>query len=542
MFGSYGGGSSLIAAEQSLELESIEVIGSSEQDVKELKISEIKKTSKELDKQQVSDSRDLVKYETGISVVETGRMGASGYSIRGVDENRVDISIDGLKQAETISSQGFKDLFEGYGNFNNTRNSVEMETVKQVNITKGADSIKAGSGALGGSVMFETKDARDYLLEKDWHYGFKVGHSSANSERMHSHTLAARAKWFDVLVIKTDRDGHETKNYGYSSYDDDVTGKLRERVDPYHIKKESTLLKFGFQFNETNRFNIAYDNSKNRNQGTDWSNILTQISRGSGGQSNSYISDKIRHTDDSVERKNLNFSYENYDETPFWDSLKISYSKQKINLRAKTDEYCDGKKCIDIQNPSGIQLKNGKIVDQYGGEFNHTSEKYKTIQDTTVWNGAAYTEEEFKKDLADAKSSGVKLAPNFEEDLKSYIGKSYSYYGHMSYIKPKVTDTTVYTITDSKGKALAEGMAGDYKTLTSRDLKVDCNKYPNLCTSGIAAFSTSTRSYKKYDLKPNANGIASLDNNTDSILLPPSLGYLQNLWKDRSLKNRHQAV
>lgn len=124
MFGGYGGGSSLIAAEQSLELESIEVIGSSKQDVKDKKISEIKKTSKELDKQQVSDSRDLVKYETGISVVETGRMGASGYSIRGVDENRVDISIDGLKQAETISSQGFKDLFEGYGNFNNTRNSV----------------------------------------------------------------------------------------------------------------------------------------------------------------------------------------------------------------------------------------------------------------------------------------------------------------------------------------------------------------------------------------------------------------------------------
>ena len=71
-----------------------------------------------------------------------------------------------MHQAETISSQGFKELFEGYGNFNNTRNTAEIETLKQVTIRKGADSLKSGSGALGGSVSFDTKDARDYLLNK----------------------------------------------------------------------------------------------------------------------------------------------------------------------------------------------------------------------------------------------------------------------------------------------------------------------------------------------------------------------------------------
>ncbi|WP_216658170.1 TonB-dependent receptor plug domain-containing protein [Campylobacter mucosalis] len=158
------------ANEQTINFEEIEVVAKEEQGVKDRKIGEIKKTAKELSKQQVSDTRDLVKYETGISVVESGRFGASGYSIRGVDENRVAIQIDGLNQAQTLSSQGFKEIFEGYGNFNNTRNGVEIETIKQVNITKGADSIKTGSGALGGSVMFETKDAKDYLIDKDWHY------------------------------------------------------------------------------------------------------------------------------------------------------------------------------------------------------------------------------------------------------------------------------------------------------------------------------------------------------------------------------------
>lgn len=126
-----------------------------------------------LSRNMVSDGRDLVRHETGITVVEAGRFGTSGYAIRGVDENRVAVMIDGLRQAETLASQGFKELFEGYGNFNNTRNSVEFENVKKATIKKGADSVTAGSGALGGAVIFETKEAKDYLTEKKLACGFK---------------------------------------------------------------------------------------------------------------------------------------------------------------------------------------------------------------------------------------------------------------------------------------------------------------------------------------------------------------------------------
>lgn len=108
------------------------------------KIGETTKTAKKIEKEQSQSVKDLVRYETGVTLVEAGRFGNSGFTIRGVDENRVAINVDGLAQAETLSSQGFKELFEGYGNFNNTRNGVEVETLKEVNITKGADSIKNG--------------------------------------------------------------------------------------------------------------------------------------------------------------------------------------------------------------------------------------------------------------------------------------------------------------------------------------------------------------------------------------------------------------
>ena len=67
------------ADEKDVKLDSIEVIGTTpDDDVKTKKVGETKKSAETLSKQQVSDSRDLVKYETGVTVVEAGRFGASG--------------------------------------------------------------------------------------------------------------------------------------------------------------------------------------------------------------------------------------------------------------------------------------------------------------------------------------------------------------------------------------------------------------------------------------------------------------------------------
>jgi|GEM_PF-137833 hemoglobin and hemoglobin-haptoglobin-binding protein B len=374
-------------ATNEVELNEVVTSGEAEDDPLQKKVGEIKKTTKQLDKEQINDTRDLVRHETGVTVVETGRMGSSGYAIRGVDENRVDISIDGLRQAETINSQGFKEIFEGYGNFNNTRNGVEVENIKAVNITKGSDSTKSGSGALGGSVMFETKDARDFLIDKDYFLGYKNSYSTVNSERLKSYTLAGRFKWFDLLVIKTNRKGSETKNYGYESYDDREIRKIRDKADPYRIKKDSDLLKFGVSFNETNRLSVAYDNSRSVQMGTDLSYALTppdlqNLTAGNWGDSNRQ--NDMRHTDDRSTRRNLAFSYENYDDTPIWDSLKITYSKQHINLKAKTDEYCEGNNCTDTKNQSGMHLdENGKMVDENNKELKQA------IKSSTVFSNSA---------------------------------------------------------------------------------------------------------------------------------------------------------
>ncbi|HHX2271680.1 TPA: TonB-dependent receptor domain-containing protein, partial [Haemophilus influenzae] len=378
------------------QLEQINVSGSTETiNVKEKKVGETQISAKKLAKQQASDSRDLVRYETGITVVETGRTGASGYAVRGVDENRVGIMVDGLRQAETLSSQGFKELFEGYGNFNNTRNSIEIENVKTATITKGADSLKSGSGALGGSVIFETKDARDYLIDKDYYLSYKRGYQTMNNQNLKTLTLAGRSKKFDILVVDTKRDGHEIENYDYKIYpnkqaDLSKVGPTREKADPYQITRQSTLIKLGFQPNENHRLSVALDDSTLETKGMDLSYIFNQCK-------NTKCEDKYgeRVIHDQSKRRNIQFSYENFSQTPFWDHIKLSYSSQKITNKARSDEYCHQSTCPGVRNPQGLHLeeKDGvyKIKDKYGDELKSVDDggyyrKFKNSKDENADN------------------------------------------------------------------------------------------------------------------------------------------------------------
>ncbi|HDR0829354.1 TPA: TonB-dependent hemoglobin/transferrin/lactoferrin family receptor, partial [Pasteurella multocida] len=336
--------------------------------IQDQKVGETRIGTERIRRQQMSDSRDLVRYETGVTVVEKGRFGASGYAIRGVDENRVGIMIDGLHQAETLSSQGFKELFEGYGNFNNTRNGVEMETLKQANIQKGANSIKTGSGALGGSVIFQTKDARDFLINKNWFVSYKKGYSTADNQHLSTLTLAGKYKSLDVLLVSTTRKGHEVENYGYKSYNERIQGRTREKADPYHRTLDSKLIKIGFQPNENHRFSVMADLYQSTSKGHDFSYTLKPNT-----QYQNYDEVELRHTNDKVERTNYAFSYENYSINPFYDTLKLTYSNQHINTRARTDDYCHGNdKCPDQGNPLGMKYnEENKLVGNDGIAVNY---------------------------------------------------------------------------------------------------------------------------------------------------------------------------
>ena len=324
-------------------LNEIKVIGGR----KVQKLGEEKIHRQALDKQMVSDESDLVRYDPGISVVEGGRSGSNGFAIRGVDKDRVAINVDGLAQAESRSSEAFQELFGAYGNFNANRNTSEPENFSEVTLNKGADSLKSGSGALGGAVNYKTKSASDYVSEeKPYHLGIKGGYIGRNSQKFSSITAAGTWLGLDALMVYTRRFGKETKNNSDAA-DTVITdnkqswspnagstnygsrGIARSKPDPQNWENISTLFKLGYNFNDQNRIGWIYEDSRTDRTTTELSNMWAANWKGEA------LGD-TRSRQDISYRKRIGFEYKNQLEKGPWDSLNLRYDRQTIDMSTWT--------------------------------------------------------------------------------------------------------------------------------------------------------------------------------------------------------------
>ena len=325
------------------ELNEVKVIGGR----KVQKLGEEKIRRQALDKQMVSDESDLVRYDPGISVVEGGRSGSNGFTIRGVDKDRVAINVDGLAQAESRSSEAFQELFGAYGNFNANRNTSEPENFSEVTINKGADSLKSGSGALGGAVNYKTKSASDYVSEeKPYHLGIKGGYIGRNSQKFSSITAAGTWLGLDALMVYTRRFGKETKNNSDAA-DTVITdnkqswnpnagstnygsrGVARSKPDPQDWVNKSTLFKLGYNFNDKNRIGWIYEDSRTDRTTTELSNMWAANWKGEA------LGD-TRSRQDISYRKRIGFEYKNQLDKGPWDNLYLRYDRQTIDMSTWT--------------------------------------------------------------------------------------------------------------------------------------------------------------------------------------------------------------
>jgi hemoglobin/transferrin/lactoferrin receptor protein len=141
-------------------------------------------TDADKEKALVTDIRDLVRYEPGISVrnspsrfslagAGTGRDGNAGFSIRGIDGNRVLMQTDGIRlpQAFSFAAQNF-----GRGDY------IDIDLYKTVEIVRGPASALYGSDGLAGAVSFLTKDPDDFV-SKDGQIAGSARYSVSSADR-----------------------------------------------------------------------------------------------------------------------------------------------------------------------------------------------------------------------------------------------------------------------------------------------------------------------------------------------------------------------
>ena len=204
-------------------------------------------TADDAEQQMVRNIRDLVKYEPGVEVADGGRFGLGGFNVRGMDKNRVKITVDGVDQAKAFGYEKF---------IQSQRNFFDLDNMKQVDIVKGPASTLHGSDAIGGVVAFTTKDPSDYLNAQgdDTYASIKAGYSSADSSNNQSMTLANRTGDLESLLTYSRSGGSEMENYG-GGYDG--LGAARETPDPQNYKNQSVLGKLQYQINDANRVGLT---------------------------------------------------------------------------------------------------------------------------------------------------------------------------------------------------------------------------------------------------------------------------------------------
>ncbi|WP_314816016.1 TonB-dependent hemoglobin/transferrin/lactoferrin family receptor, partial [Aggregatibacter segnis] len=265
------------------------------------------------------------------------------------------------------------------------------------------------------------------------------------------------------------------------------------------------------------------------------------------------------------------FTYENFSSTPLWDTLKITYSQQKITTRARTDDYCDGNdKCALAGNPLGMKYNDeNKLVgkdDKLASYYNKPAMS-QPDSDTTVdlpvepYNGKT-------KKYKWQRVNWDKL-PSGYEDYYVKPGNKSCDNDFRSWDSPKVGDVSTCKATLSKkgsttpaesklninGKSYDllgadKGLIGDEQLVSTNVHHIfsceafNCNK-PSITgfekdgkpvDIPIEVFEKDGKKYAKTAIMSNSQLSGPM------FFMPNKKGYQDNLWSQRDLVSKTKQV
>lgn len=222
-------------------------------------------TEDEIEANIVTDLKDLVRYEPGLSVPTSpvrfsaalsgaGRDGNSGITIRGLGGDRVLMVVDGVRVPDGFS---FGAQNVGRGGY------ADLDTMSRVEILRGPASALYGSDGVAGAVSFTTRDPDSLLGERSFAGRARIGYTSADEGLVGSLNLAARAGSLSGLVSYTHREASETDNQGTVDTED----ASRTRPNPLSLASDAWLGKLVWTPADNHRLRLTLDHFDSRMSG-----------------------------------------------------------------------------------------------------------------------------------------------------------------------------------------------------------------------------------------------------------------------------------
>ena len=207
-------------------------------------------TNEQLDNQQASDIKDILKSLPSVEVNGSTRYGQKVY-IRGLEDKFANITIDGAK----ISGQ----LFHHTGD-----QTIDASLLKISSVELGPNSALSGSGVVNGSFKYETKDPSDFLKDGENFGGqLSLGYQTANERKKGSLSLFGKVnEKVEFVGIGTITDD-DTLHLGNGAEEENKDSKLESFLGKIIVKpNENNTLKFSYNsYNDSGDRYIAPEKS-----------------------------------------------------------------------------------------------------------------------------------------------------------------------------------------------------------------------------------------------------------------------------------------
>lgn len=277
--------------------------------------------SDEIDRRNVHDIRDLVRYEPGVSVSnEASRFGLGGFTIRGLGGNRVAIQVDGVPVADAFAIGSFSSA---------GRDAVDVDLLKQVEILRGPASSLYGSDALAGVVGFVTKDASDFLAPDDPFAGrIKIASHAVDESHAYSALAAASDGRWSTLALIGERKGGARDNQG----EIDAPDASRTRPNPQDYRDRSLLAKLRLDPAPGQHWTLTADALRSHAE----TQVLSARATQSTGPSRVRV-DSLRG-DDRLDRDRVSLAYEADLDTLWSEQLRALVFAQNSDTTQDTFE------------------------------------------------------------------------------------------------------------------------------------------------------------------------------------------------------------
>lgn len=192
----------------------------------------------QLDRRMATTPNEMLLGVPGVAAQADARRVSTSINIRGLqDFGRVAVVVDGARQNFQRSDHGTQSTFY-----------IDPELVKSVDVIRGPVANTYGSGAIGGVVFFDTKDAEDFLKPDETWAGSVTGRYESNGKGWTTSASGAyriNENW-DVLgnIVYRDYDdykdggGDTVKGTGF----DVLSGLLKTSIRP----TDNSELKLGW--------------------------------------------------------------------------------------------------------------------------------------------------------------------------------------------------------------------------------------------------------------------------------------------------------